>query len=124
MTDQRGRGRTVTLHPDEERLQAARALERTEYFREQYRQRVVVEHRIARLVPLGIRQSRVRGRRMTAFQLLMAATVANLTLVAGREAAKGLSRRVSVAAGAFWHRIRALGSMGGLWRPIPLPAAA
>jgi len=124
VTDERGRGRTVTLHPDEERLQAARTLEQTEYFREQYRQRVVVEHRIARLVQLGIRQSRFRGRRMTAFQLLMAATVANLTLVAGAQAAKGLFRRVSVAVEALGRRIRALGCMEGLWRPIPTPAAA
>ncbi|NQU96481.1 MAG: IS1182 family transposase [Chloroflexi bacterium] len=76
-------GRTITLHPDEARLQAARALEQTEYFREQYRERVVVEHRIARLVQLGIRQSRYFGRAKTRFQLMMAATVANLTLVAG-----------------------------------------
>ena len=63
------------------------------HFRQQYRKRVVVEHRIARLVQLGIRQSRFRGRKRTAFQLLMAATVANLTLVAGARAAKGLFRR-------------------------------
>ena len=43
---------------------------------------MVVEHRIARLVQLGIRKSRFFGRAKTRFQLLMAATVANLTLVA------------------------------------------
>ena len=42
----------------------------------------MVEHRIARLVPLGIRQARYVGRRKTEFQLLMAAVVANLTLLA------------------------------------------
>ncbi|MCK5439265.1 MAG: IS1182 family transposase, partial [Gemmatimonadetes bacterium] len=52
-TDKRDRGRFVQLHPDEARLQAARALERTDYFGEQYRKRVAVEHRIARLVQLG-----------------------------------------------------------------------
>ena len=81
--DQRRRGRFVTLHHDEARLQAARALERTAYFQEQYRQRVVVEHRFARLVQLGIRKSRYFGRAKTRFQLLLAATVANLTLLAG-----------------------------------------
>lgn len=81
--DQRRRGRFVTLHHDEARLQAARALERTAYFQEQYRQRVVVEHRFARLVQLGVRQSRYFGRAKTRFQLLLAATVANLTLLAG-----------------------------------------
>ena len=42
----------------------------------------VVEHRIARLVQLGIRQSRDFGRAKTRFQLLLAATVANLKLLA------------------------------------------
>ena len=124
VTDKQSRGRTITLHPDEERLPAARAFEQTDYFREQYRKRVVVEHRIARLVQLGIRQSRFRGRKMTAFQLLMAATVANLTLVAGWEAAKGLFRRVSAAAQAVWRRISALGRPTTLWRAIPISLAA
>ena len=45
---------------------------------------MVVEHRLARLVQLGIRQSRYFGRVKTRFQLYLAATVANLTLVAGK----------------------------------------
>ena len=45
--------------------------------------RVVVEHRLARLV-LGIRQSRYFGRTKTKFQLYLVATVANLTLVAAK----------------------------------------
>jgi len=94
VTDKRRRGRFITLHPDEELLQQARALEKTEYFRQQYRQRVVVEHRIARLVQLGVRQSRLFGRRKTRFQLLMAATVANLTLVANALGSGDFLRRV------------------------------
>jgi hypothetical protein len=43
--------------------------------------RVVVEHRIARFVGLGIRKSRYFGRHKTCFQIVMAAVVANLTLV-------------------------------------------
>ena len=50
----------------------------------EYRQRRVVEHRLARLVQLGIRQSRYFGRAKTKFQLYLAATVANLTLVAAK----------------------------------------
>ena len=50
----------------------------------------MVEHRLARLVHLGIRQSRYFGRVKTKFQLYLAATVANLTLVAGK---LGLSGR-------------------------------
>ena len=53
------------------------------------RQRVVVEHRLARLVQLGIRQARYFGRAKTRFQLYLAATVANLTLVAGKEGSTG-----------------------------------
>jgi hypothetical protein len=82
--DKRQRGRLITLHPQEAQLQAARAFECTDYFRGQYRQRVVVEHRLARLVGLGIRQARYLGRAKTLLQLLLAATVANLTLIAGR----------------------------------------
>jgi hypothetical protein len=37
---------------------------------------------LARLVQLGVRQSRYFGRAKTLFQLLLASTVANLTLVA------------------------------------------
>jgi len=101
VTDKRRRGRFITLHPDEKLLQKARALEQTEYFRDQYRQRVVVEHRIGRLVQLGIRKSRFFGRAKTEFGVLMAAAVANLTLVANRLAPEGvfcdLLRR-----GSFW----------------------
>ena len=76
----------MQLHPQEALLQQARALQQSEAFGE-YRQRrvvVVVEHRLARLVQLGIRQSRYFGRAKTKFQLYLAATVANQTLVAAK----------------------------------------
>jgi hypothetical protein len=79
-------GRIITLHPQEGLLQAARAFQITEAYKEYGRLRQTVEHRIARLVQLGIRQSRFIGRLKTKFQLLMAATVANLTLVMGASA--------------------------------------
>ena len=79
-----GTGRTVQLHPQEALLQQARALRQSEAFGEYRQRRVVVEHRLARLVQLGIRQSRYFGRAKTKFQLYLAATVANLTLVAGK----------------------------------------
>ena len=50
---------------------------------------MVVEHRLARLVQLGIRQSRYFGRAKTRFQLYLAATVANLTLVAAKAGLTG-----------------------------------
>jgi hypothetical protein len=77
-----GRGRTVTLHPQEALLQEARALQQSEEFAPYRKLRQAVEHRLARLMQLGVRQARYFGRAKTRFQLLMAATVANLTLVA------------------------------------------
>ena len=86
----------------EARLQAARALERTECSHEQYRERVVVEHRIGRLPQLGVRQSRYFGSGKTLFQVLPAATVANLTLVAGAvgDATVSFARQSLAAVGA------------------------
>ena len=81
----RGRGgRSIAVHPQEALLQQARALQRSPDFADYRRARQVVEHRLARLVQLGIRQARYFGRKKTLFQLLMAATVANLTLLASR----------------------------------------
>ena len=65
-------------------MQQARARQQSEAFGEYRQRRVVVEHRLARLVQLGIRQSRYFGRTKTRFQLYLAATVANLTLVAAK----------------------------------------
>ena len=75
-------GRTVQVHPQEALLQQARALQRSPAFSEVRRRRQVVEHRIARLVQLGIRQARYVGRAKTLFQVCLAAAVANLTLMA------------------------------------------
>ena len=59
---------------------------------------MVVEHRLARLVHLGIRQSRYFGRVKTKFQLYLAATVANLTLVAAKAGLPGGTGGGSTAA--------------------------
>jgi len=75
-------GRSVRVHPQEGLLQAARAEQAGPAGREHRARRQVVEHRIARLVQLGIRQARYVGRSKTLFQLLLAAAVANLTLLA------------------------------------------
>ena len=84
-----GTGRTVRLHPQEALLQQARARQHSEGFTEYRQRRVVVEHRLARLVQLGIRQSRYFGRIKTRFQLYLVATVANLTLVASKAGTTG-----------------------------------
>ena len=72
------RGWRVLIHPQEALLQEARALQRSAAYDEYRARRVVVEHRLARLVQLGIRQSRYFGRVKTKFQVYLAATVANL----------------------------------------------
>ena len=84
-----GMGRTVQLHPQQALLQEVRALQQSEAFAGYRQRRVVVEHRLARLVQLGIRQARYFGRVKTKFQLYLAATVANLTLVAAKAGLKG-----------------------------------
>jgi hypothetical protein len=77
-----GRGRLVMLHPEEALLQEARAFQHSAAFAPYRRLRQVAEHRLARLMQLGGRQARYVGRLKTLSQLLLAATVANLTLVA------------------------------------------
>ena len=94
------KGRRVLIHPQEGMLQQARALQQSADYDEYRARRVVVEHRLARLVQLGIRQSRYFGRVKTKFQLYLAATVANLTLVAGKIGLLG-----STDGGAAGHRV-------------------
>ena len=94
------KGRRVLIHPQEGMLQQARALQQSADYDEYRARRVVVEHRLARLVQLGIRQARYFGRVKTKFQLYLAATVANLTLVAGKIGLSG-----STDGGAAGHRV-------------------
>ena len=77
-------GRSVGVHPQEALLQEARAVQASPAFREYHARRQVVEHRIARLIQLGLRQARYVGRAKTLFQVAMAAAVANLTLLMHR----------------------------------------
>lgn len=76
-------GRSISIQPEERLQQQARAHNQTEAGQKSLRERVVVEHGIARLVRLGIRQSRYFGKTKTRFQVIMAAVVANLSLVVG-----------------------------------------
>jgi hypothetical protein len=78
-----GGGRSVHVHPQEALLQEARAFQNSEAFKPYRGLRQVVEHRLARMVQLGLRQARYRGLAKTLFQAFMVAAVANLTLLAG-----------------------------------------
>src|SRR5437879_3059334 len=86
-----GRGREVPVPPEAQLLAQARALQRSRAWRPLWRRRQVVEHRIAGLAQLGIRQARYRGRQRTLFQALLTAAVANLTLVGGGSSARSCS---------------------------------
>jgi hypothetical protein len=81
-------GRTVAQHPQEALLRAARAEAATPAGRQTLRERVIVEHRQARLAQLGAKQARYFGRKKTEFQALLAATVANLRLIWNRAQAQ------------------------------------
>jgi len=80
----RGQGpRSINIQHEERLQQQARRHNQTEPGKKSLRERVIVEHRIARLVRLGVRQSRYFGKTKTRFQVVLAAVVANLTLVVG-----------------------------------------
>ncbi len=83
-TTARVSARVVTITENTKELQRHRRYQRTQAFAKIYRRRIVVEHRIARLVQLGIRQARYFGQARVAFQVNLAATVGNLTLAAAR----------------------------------------
>jgi len=76
--------RTVRLHEHEELVSEAKSFQRTDAFHTIYRRRIVVEHRIARLMHFGARQARYCGSSKVLFQLAMTAAMANLTLVAAQ----------------------------------------
>ncbi len=114
----RGRGRTVALLAQEALLQAARAYQVTVEGRGDLRQRQVVEHRIARLVQLGVRQARYFGRGKTIFQLLLAAAVANLTLLAGIPADTGA---LVACIAALCALVLPLATLSTSLHPLPLP---
>jgi len=95
----------VQVHPQEVLLQQARELQASPALDEARQRRQVVEHRIARLVQLGIRQARNFGRTKTLFHLCLAAAVANLTLLAARSTASSVSGS------------EGLGSSLVIWRP-------
>ena len=78
--------RIFRMHPEEDLLRQARRQQRTKTFLKTYKLRQTVEHRIARLAQLGMRQARYIGRAKTLFQLYMTALVANLTIIASSEA--------------------------------------
>ena len=86
-----------------------------------------MEHRLARLVQLGLRQARYVGRTKTLFQLLMAAAVANLTLLALANGANPAHRAPADAAAVAVLLVATLltlwASRGAHSRPLGATAA-
>lgn len=80
-TKDKGGGRTVTLHPQEQLLQDARAYQKTEEFKADTRARQRAEHTNSRLMQLGARQARYFGLAKTKVQAVLLATVLNLLLI-------------------------------------------
>ena len=75
--------RKLSLSANYDELRALRAKQRTTDFKRIYRKRTRVEHRIASLVRLGARKARYFGRAKVAYQICMAAAVANLMVAMG-----------------------------------------
>jgi hypothetical protein len=82
-------GRSISVHAQEARLQEARAYQKTPEGKARLRERVVVEHRLARLGQLGIGQARYRSRVKTRFQLMVASSLANFRWIWNQEAGQG-----------------------------------
>jgi transposase/IS5 family transposase len=103
-TKSRAAARVLQITEKTEALWRLRKQQKTKRFRRRYRKRVVVEHRIGRLVQLGVRQARYSGKAKTGFQIALAATVANLMLVAaasGAPPSAALLLVILVAIGSF-----------------------
>ena len=116
----RGQGaRSISIQPTERLQQQARAHNQTEAGRKSLRERVVVEHAIARLVRCGIRQSRYFGKTKSRFQLLMAAVAVNLRLVVGFCRRPPLDTAVEQALSALLAPFSLVESLkNGLWGAI------
>jgi hypothetical protein len=94
-------GRTISVHPQEFLLRAAREYQETPEGTEHLRERVAVEHALARLGRLGIGQAKYIGHAKTQFQLLMAATVANFRRTWNWEESQGSQKSPATAAQAL-----------------------
>jgi hypothetical protein len=88
--------RKITVSEGYDELRRLRKRQRTKSFKRTYRRRVKAEHRIARLVQLGVRQARYLGRSKVAFQVSIAAAVANLVLACASRSGLHARRRAAL----------------------------
>ena len=106
-------GRSISVSAHEALLQAARAYQKTPAGRANLRKRVGVEHALARLSWLGISQARYIGRSKCRFQLMMAATVANLRQTWNWQAQAEQISSVRLPSQPVWGRLPLI--YGPLW---------
>ena len=111
-TKSRAAARVLQITEKTEALWRLRKKQKTKRFRKRYRKRVVVEHRIGRLVQLGVRQARYFGKAKTGFQIALAATVANLMLAA---VASGAASSAALTLALFL----VIGFLGFRWLSAP-----
>ena len=95
-TTSKVQARMLSISDETLELQRHRRRQKTKTFRRTYKRRIIAEHRLGRLIQLGIRQARYFGKAKGAFQVAMAATVANLALVLSKPPF-GLSRASKAA---------------------------
>ncbi|NLZ33301.1 MAG: transposase [Firmicutes bacterium] len=79
------RGRQITIHPYEDRLQQQRQYQRTQEFRERYAKRSHGERTIAHLTRHGARKARYRGQKKVLWQMVMAAINNNVKVLMGHK---------------------------------------
>lgn len=80
-------GRTLQVHAQEAFLKEAREFQESPAGKAKLRERVEVEHALARMAQRGVGQARYCGRKKTRFQMVVAAAVTNLRLTWNQAAA-------------------------------------
>ena len=77
-----GRGRSVSVHQQEAMLIDFRQRKKTEQGRQKLRERVTIEHKLARIGSIQGNKARYKGTRKNTFDVRRAAVVANLQTIA------------------------------------------
>jgi len=109
--------RVLTVSERYDEISQLRRQQRTRQFKRRYRRRTKVEHRIGRLVQLGVRQARYFGRAKVACQVAFAAAAANIVLAAGTASRRNLKRD---AASDSTRTVRWAFKRGGVRRLVPI----
>jgi len=100
-------GRTLQVQAQEALLQEARAFQASPAGRATLRERVAVEHGLARMAHRGVGQAKYCGRVKTRFQMVMVAAMVNLRLVWNRAGAgTAIGSHDRPPSPGFWVRIR------------------